>query len=167
MYIESFDKLTDLVFHKGVIVDKRITVEYRTKETEYSHEKELDSTLTFRFMADNSPDVFTVSWLPKKMDNLLERGDSIEFYTKPVTSGFGNEASSGTGYITNTNSDREVFCLISRKYESPLIDFDEYNRSLRTGAYGCFALSLLCVFFYFVSRYGNGFGTSESVTISW
>ena len=115
--IRSYDGFETLIPHRGVVESKHFSYHYSTHHNSYMDRDEPDSTIVFNFKVADSPQWYTASRFAIGVDNLIEIGDSIEFYTRNVTSRFGNMVTSGNGGGWNTDSPNEVslsICQIPR-----------------------------------------------------
>ena len=153
--IRSYDSFNTLVRHSGVVESKHFSYHYSTHRNSFTHKDEPDSNIVFNFNVSNNPECYTASRFAIGVDNLIEIGDSIEFYTKKVTSRFGNMVNDGKGNAWNTNSPNEVYHLISKKYPDPVVDFDEYKSDLRTFAWLFLFLPAICFGWYLYRRSGR------------
>ena len=133
--IRSYDGFETLVPHSGVVESKHFSYHYSTRHNFYMDRDEPDSNLVFNFKVADNPQWYTASRFATGVDNLIEIGDSVEFYTRNVTSRFGNMVSTGKGGGWNTGSPNEVYHLVSNKYPDPVVNFDEYTSALRIFAW--------------------------------
>ena len=117
---EIFANFNELIPHKGQIASKQIY-------TENPGEKDSLKFIKLRF-ADGKE--YVVSRYVERLDNLLSVGDSAELFTKKITSAFGNQITNGEERTWHTMDDRDVFHLVSNRYDTPLVDFGENKSNL-------------------------------------
>lgn len=153
--IRSYDGFNTLIRHSGAVESKHFSYHYSTHTNSYSHKEEKDSNVIFNFKVVDNAEWYTASRFAIGVDNLVEIGDSIEFYTKKVTSKFGNMVSNGKGSGWNTNSPNEVYHLVSNKYPDPVVDFNEYASDLRTFAWLFLFLPVVFFGWYLYRRSGR------------
>jgi hypothetical protein len=153
--IRSYDGFETLLPHRGVVESKHFSYHYSTHHNSYMDRDEPDSTIVFNFKVADNPQWYTASRFAIGVDNLIEIGDSIKFYTKNVTSRFGNMVSSGNGGGWNTNSPNEVYHLVSTKYPDPVVDFDEYTSDVRTFAWLSLFFPVVLFGWYLYRRSGR------------
>ena len=93
---------------------------------------------------------YTASRYAIGLNNLLQSGDTIEFYTKKIDSKLGNFVTNGKGRVWTSDSPNEVYHLISKKYDSPLVDFNERKEDLKDTIWiwPIFSVILFGWFFY-------------------
>ena len=154
-FIQSFDGFDKLTRHNGVVESKYLSYNYSTRHNFYVDRDEPDSDAVFNFKVVDNAQWYTTSKLPTGVDNLIEIGDSIDFYTKKVTSSFGNMVSNGSGKAWNTTSPNEVFHLVSNKYPDPVVDFYEYRSDVRSLRWIAPFASLIMFGWYLYRRSGR------------
>lgn len=142
-FFEIFDNFDQLIPHTGVIQDKKFSVKYFSSSGRRTSKKDSVNIFNFTVAGDNT--TYTASRFPIKLDNLLQTGDSIEFYTKKITSEFGNSVTNGQSRVWNTHSANEVFHLVTNKYDSPIINFNDHRESLKSTVW----IWPLCSLFFF------------------
>jgi hypothetical protein len=152
-FIEIFDNFDELIPHKGIIQDKKLSVKYFSSSGRRTSKKDSVNIFNFTVAGDNT--TYTASRLPIKLDNLLQTGDSIEFYTKKITSEFGNSVTNGQGRVWNTHSANEVFHLVTNKYDSPIINFNDHRESVKSTIWILVFFSLLFFGWYIYRRSGK------------
>lgn len=133
--LKSYDSFGTLIRHSGVVESKHFSYHYTTHRNSFTHKDEPDSNIVFNFKVVDNSEWYTASRLAVGVDNLIEIGDSIEFYTKKVTTRFGNMVSDGKGSFWSTNSPNEVYHMVSHKYPDAVVDFNEYKSGLKTSAW--------------------------------
>jgi len=153
--VRSYDDFKTLTRHSGVVESKHFSYHYSTHRNSYVDRDEPDSNVVFSFKVADNSQWYTASRFAIGVDNLIEIGDSIEFFTKPVTSPLGNLASSGSGGGWNTDSPNEVYHLVSNKYPDPVINFNEYSSDLRTFSWLSLFLPAICFGWYLYRRSGR------------
>ena len=127
--------------HEGVISEKFIYTEKPGQK---------DSVRGIHLYLTNGQE-FVVSRYADALNNLLLIGDSVQLYTKPVKTILGNQITNGNGRTWNTRNDREVFHLLSNRYEGPLVDFEENRRELIKTAW-LFPFCSLCFLGWYLYR---------------
>lgn len=145
--MEGFDKL---ILHKGIIQKKGISLKYFTSKSSITKNEVKDSVEVFNFSILGDSTDYTASKYAIGLNNLLQVNDSIEFYTQPINSKFGNFVTNGRGRVWNTNSPNEVYHLVNKNYGSPLLDFHERKEELKNTIWlwPFFSLGLFGWFFY-------------------
>ena len=152
--IETFEGFDTLIIHKGTVKNKFLSYKYFTHRGTVSKKEELDSVQLFQFRIVGDSVLYTASRYPKGLYNLIQVGDSVTIYTKPVTSRFGNTVSNGKGRIWKTKSPSEVYHLVTPNHDSPLIDYNEHMNSLK-GSVWLWPLFSLLLFGWFFYRRSN------------
>lgn len=163
--IGSYEGFETLIRHTGTVESKHFSYHHSTHHNSFSHRDEPDSNIVFNFKVVDNPQWYTTSRLAIGVDNLIDIGDTVEFYTKKITSRFGNMVSNGKGSGWSTDSPNEVYHIVSNKYPDPVVDFKDYSSDLKQ--YGwlflLFPLGLFGWYFYrrsgrkspLVSEYSN------------
>ncbi len=142
---EIFYPFKKLIHHKGIITEKSFFIEGFIRK---------DSIKAIKLILLNGEE-YTASRYIELVNNLIELGDTVDIYTKEVTSKLGNYITNGNGLVRNTKNEKEIFHLISNRYQEPLIDFYENRKNLLRTIWG-FPLGSLCFFgWYFYRRSGK------------
>lgn len=139
--IDSFYDFKDLRPQKGIVANKYIFTENKGQE---------DSIRSIRVILTNN-EQYVASRYTEVIDNLVQIGDTVQIFTKPITSKWGNVIANGKGDAWNTKDSAEIFHLISNKYESPLLSFDENKAELRESVW-IWPVFSLCMFGWFFYR---------------
>lgn len=150
--VRSYDGFGSLIRHNGVVESKHFSYHYSTHRNSVTHKEEPDSNIVFNFKVADNEQWYTASRFAIGVDNLIEIGDSVEFYTRKVTSRFGNIVSNGRGSGWSTHSPNEVYHMVSNKYPDPVVDFNEYRSDLRTLAWMFLFLPFACFGWYLYRR---------------
>ena len=166
--VEIFEGIDTLIVHKGIVNKKYLSNKYFTSRGTVSVKEDQDSVRLFQFRIVGDTALYTASRYAKGLDNLIQVEDSVIFYTKPVTSRFGNTVSNGKGRIWKTDSPSEVYHLITPSHDSPLIDYNEHIDSIKESIWiwPLFSLLLFGWFFYRRSRVKSPF-VSETSRATW
>lgn len=155
-FLEIFDGFDKLTTHKGVLSNKWLREKYffrynsRTKQEETN-----DSSGIFCFTVFDGTITYTASWNVDELDRLLQPGDSMVFYTKPVTSKIGNFVTNGKSRVWNTHSPYEVYHLQSNKYDTPLMDYKDHLSHLKHTVWLWPLFSIILLGWYLYRRSGT------------
>lgn len=150
-FFNSFVQFDDLVHHKGVVESKYLSSKYFFHRSSFTRKDEKDSVFIFNFKLIGDQQEYTASRYPEGINNLIEVGDSIDFYTRPVRSKYGNTVNNGKGRFWNTRSPNETFHLVSKKYSDPVLDFYEYRSDLKS-SWWVFPLFSIITFCWYLHR---------------
>jgi hypothetical protein len=140
--METFDDFNQLKPHIGVVSEKAIKKVYRERN---------DSLTTTQIKLVNDESEYSISLSAIKVNNLVNVGDSIELYTKAITSQNGNEITDGSSFWYSKDSN-QIFHVVSKIYDKPIVDFKDYNKNLKMGAWIAPILSIVCFIWYFIRR---------------
>lgn len=154
-FAESFDRFDKMLEHKGIVESKYISYKFFSYAGSYRYTKRQDSAPVFNFKVFGDSRWYTTSIQPEGVNNLIEAGDSIDFYTKEITSKYGNTVHNGKGRFWNTHSPNEVFHIVSNKYPDPVVDFYTYSSNLRSSSWVFPLLALIMLAWYFYRRSGK------------
>ena len=145
--IQSYATVSDLVSHKGVIEKKQMDTVL--KENSY------DLFVKIKLVENDT--IYTVSQLAEGVYNILEAGDSVEIFTKPVTAGLGNVSTDGKGGAVTTRDPNAVFHLTTPRYDEPIVDYRIHNADSRTSGIVMSILSFIFFGWYWYRRSGRKF----------
>jgi hypothetical protein len=142
---QIFDKFDRLRPHYGV-------VEAEWMDTIYGEDK-FDVYTKIRLVENDT--VFTAYRFASGVSNLLEPGDSVEIFTKPVTSFMGNMSGSGKGGMKNTRDPFEIFHMTSPKYTDPIINYEDHQEDMKNSFWFWFLFSFIFFGWFFYRRSGR------------
>jgi hypothetical protein len=143
-FIEVSDDFAQLNLHGGIIQAKASTID--------SSKKVQRRIIRLKILNDTT--TYSISRYVDKVNNLIEVNDSVQLYTKGITSKFGNFIIDEHGNGWNTRDENEVFHLTSTKYTDPIIDFEENKTKHRKIIWIWPIMSLLFFVWYFYRRFG-------------
>jgi hypothetical protein len=143
---EANIQLDQLEKHAGIVEHKLLVTEVIDSQwKDFSHIVKLKLV--------NDPTEYSISFYPLGVNAQVDIGDSVEFFTKEIPLNQ-NEIIARESKSSNTNN--EIFHIISRKYSTPVVDIKDYRASLRTNAWAGPVLSLIFFLWYLIRRYGSG-----------
>lgn len=139
--LQVSDGYEKLISHKGIVENKSFVIEKDDKN---------DSLVIAKIKLFNDDTVYSVSSYAIRVLNLIEVGDSVELFSKPITSRTGNFVTNGKA-VWNTQNPNELFHIVSKKYDTPIIDFNEHRDNLKNSLWG-FPLGSLLFFGWYLYR---------------
>jgi hypothetical protein len=137
----------DLKQHIGIVEHKSMTA---ISDGEYKS----DSLRTVKIQLENDANIYSISMSAEKVNNLVNVGDSVELFTKTIRYSDGNFVTNGSTFWYSTDSN-QLFQIISKVYEQPVVSIREYRHALHSGAWIAMVLSI-CFFLAYFSRYLPG-----------
>jgi hypothetical protein len=139
-----------LVEHTGVVERKYIEKQMRSNDPDHRSQ---DSVAVFRIKVSHRPAVYIASGRIAYLDYMINVGDTLKLYTKPLTSIFGNYVSDGSGFYT-THNPNHIYHLIGPD-GSIVINFDRQKQGLMKTIWICGLCGVILFLIYLYHRPGR------------
>ena len=113
---QLFIDMKDLDKHSGVVEHVYLMNEWQGRE---------DSIIVAKVKLFADTTEYTASERAEAVVNMIATGDTVELFTRKITSDMGNMvADENSGSIFTTHNPNEIFHFHSPKYDTPIIDFN-------------------------------------------
>jgi hypothetical protein len=150
--VAGIHQLTE-AYYPGQLIPHTGVVETKTIDSTEIRDKMQVPTLFLKLSGD--PTIYRASRYVDLIDRSLHTGDSVELYTKEVTSKIGNSVVDETGgRLWTTNNPNEIFHLVAIRENSTLIDSRANQHDLKTTVWIFPLCSLLFMGWFFYRRSG-------------
>lgn len=140
---QTSHNFSDLKHRAGIIEKKTFLTKYYDAD---------DSLQITRIKLLDNDTMFSVSSRAIIAYNLLEVGDSVELFTKNISSDWGNTVMVNSGHFRNTHNQNEVFHILCARYPVPILDFYEIQDGVKNVAWMPFFVCIGLLVWYLYRR---------------